>query len=109
MAKKGVQDLQHNLKIDRRWFDAVLEGRKKAEVRRADRGFAVGDQLLLYIPGENEGALVVVTHIVRLSDIAGLECTEPIAILSIDTPTRLAGERLSAQLEVGDYGGAQET
>ena len=101
--------MQHNLKIDRRWFDAVLEGRKKAEVRRADRDFAVGDRLLLYVPGENEGALVTVTHIVRVSDIAGLGCTEPIAVLSIDEPTRLAGDQLSAQLAAGDYGGSHET
>jgi len=106
---EGSVVLQHNLKIDRKWFDAVLEGRKKAEIRRADRDFAVGDQLLLYIPGENEGALVTVTHIVRVSDIADLGCTEPIAILSIDEPTRLAGDRLSAQLEAGDYGESHET
>lgn len=96
--------MQHNLKIDRRWLDAVIDGRKKAEVRRADRDFSVGDVLLLYVPGEADGALVTVTHIVNLPDIRALGCAEPIAVLSIETPRRLAGEALAAQLQVGDYG-----
>ena len=96
--------MQHNLKIDRMWFDAVIDGRKKAEVRRADRDFAVGDDLLLYLPGEDEGALVTVTHIVKLEDIASLGCDGPIAVLSIDRPTLLSGESLKARLSLGDYG-----
>ena len=97
--------MQHNLKIDRIWFDAVLHERKKAEVRRDDRGFSVGDKLLLYVPGENDGLLVTVTHIVRVADIGGLGCTEPIAVLSIEAPARLSDEPLRAQLTAGDYGG----
>jgi ASC-1-like (ASCH) protein len=95
--------VQHNLKIDRTWFEAVVDGRKKAEVRRADRHFSVGDELLLYIPGTQEGALVTVTHVLNVSDVRGLECNAPIAVLSIEEPRRLNGEALSAQLSVGDY------
>lgn len=101
---EGSRALQHNLKIERRWLDAVIAGRKKAEVRRADRGFSVGDDLLLYIPGEEDGALVTVTHIVNLQDIPALGCAEPIAVLSIETPRRLRGSMLADKLESGDYG-----
>ncbi|MEZ5126881.1 MAG: DUF3850 domain-containing protein [Thermoleophilia bacterium] len=96
--------MQHNLKIEQKWLDAVVDGRKKAEVRRADRDFAVGDQLLLYVPSGADGALVTITHIVHLRDVRALGCSEAIAVLSIDTPRRMAGEKLAAQLEAGHYG-----
>lgn len=32
----------HELKIHPRWFDAVKNGIKKCEIRKADRDFAVG-------------------------------------------------------------------
>ena len=38
---------RHELKTDPDVFRAVLEGRKTYEIRRNDRGFAVGDELLL--------------------------------------------------------------
>lgn len=96
--------MQHNLKIDRRWFEAVVGGSKRAEVRRADRDFAVGDELLLYVPHEKEGVLVAITHIVNLPEVDGLDCDEPIAVLSIDSPQRLSGDLLDARLRAGDYG-----
>ena len=99
--------MQHNLKIERRWLNAVMAGRKKAEVRRADRDFSVGDDLLLYTPGEEDGALVTVTHIVNLQDIAALGCGEPIAVLSIETPRHLQGTMLVDQLASGDYGSSR--
>lgn len=37
----------HDLKISERWFDAVANGIKRCEIRRADRDFKVGDTLLL--------------------------------------------------------------
>lgn len=37
---------KHELKIDKRWFDAVAVGAKSFEVRKDDRGFEVGDTLL---------------------------------------------------------------
>lgn len=37
----------HDLKIWPRFFPAVLDGRKRAEVRRDDRDFKVGDWLRL--------------------------------------------------------------
>jgi Domain of unknown function (DUF3850) len=37
----------HELKIWPDYFEAVRDGRKRFEIRRDDRGFAVGDVLLL--------------------------------------------------------------
>lgn len=37
----------HELKTDPQVFDAVAEGRKTFEIRKDDRGFAVGDLLML--------------------------------------------------------------
>lgn len=37
----------HELKIRPEYFNAVSEGRKKFELRRNDRGFKVGDQIVL--------------------------------------------------------------
>ena len=37
----------HELKTDPEVFDAVVDGRKKFEIRKDDRCFLVGDKLLL--------------------------------------------------------------
>ena len=37
----------HDLKIHQHWFDRVLSGAKKAEMRKNDRDFRVGDSLRL--------------------------------------------------------------
>ncbi|OTP10387.1 hypothetical protein A5844_002087 [Enterococcus sp. 10A9_DIV0425] len=37
----------HELKILHEYFEAVTSGRKQFEVRKNDRGFKVGDQLVL--------------------------------------------------------------
>jgi len=39
--------VKHELKCWARYFDQVWEGRKLFELRRNDRGFRVGDELLL--------------------------------------------------------------
>lgn len=63
----------HRLKTDQRFFRAVAFGDKTAELRRDDRGFAVGDMLVLTEiseAGERTGALVMaeITHILRDAD-----------------------------------------
>ncbi|EHD9422920.1 DUF3850 domain-containing protein [Salmonella enterica] len=71
----------HQLKIRPEFFQAVINGTKKAEFRRADRAFAVGDLLCLNEYGACEydlkkvgftGAFVhvLVTHITDLSEWA---------------------------------------
>jgi ASC-1-like (ASCH) protein len=39
--------MTHELKCHVEYFDAIEDGRKTFEIRRNDRGFAVGDFLLL--------------------------------------------------------------
>jgi ASC-1-like (ASCH) protein len=60
----------HELRTWPHFFEAVWDGRKTAELRRDDRGFAVGDIILLqeYEPtsGDYSGREILarVTHIV---------------------------------------------
>ncbi|EPM4187412.1 DUF3850 domain-containing protein [Klebsiella aerogenes] len=71
----------HQLKIQPEFFQAVINGTKKAEFRLADRAYAVGDLLCLNEHGHCEydqqkvgftGAFVyvLVTHITDLSEWA---------------------------------------
>lgn len=39
--------MRHDLKIWPQYLDAILDGRKTYEIRKNDRGYRVGDQLLL--------------------------------------------------------------
>ncbi len=39
--------MEHELKILPEYFDALISGRKKFELRKNDRGFCVGDILVL--------------------------------------------------------------
>lgn len=66
----------HQLKLQKKWFEDKIEGRKPWELRLNDRNFAVGDYL-----GENEidedgkqtGRFVVekITNIVYPEDVPG--------------------------------------
>ncbi len=38
---------KHELKLETKWFDAVVNGFKNFEVRKNDRDYKVGDTLLL--------------------------------------------------------------
>jgi hypothetical protein len=96
--------VRHNLKIEKRWLDAVVSGQKKAEIRRADRAFAVGDELLLYLVDESEAGLVTVTHVLLLEEIPGLTCPQEYVALSIEPQRLLMGEAVHAALESGDVG-----
>jgi len=43
----GKVEMEHVLKTDPEVFEALVSGRKTYELRRDDRGFAVGDRLTL--------------------------------------------------------------
>ena len=59
----------HDLKTESKHFRDVWEGKKKAEIRKDDRGYEVGDGLMLweYRDGKKTGSrqLLIVTHILR--------------------------------------------
>ena len=67
--------MNHQLKTVQPFFDAVASGAKTAELRKNDRGFRVGDMLLLEEYNEESGYTgasegVEVTHV--LNDFEGL-------------------------------------
>ena len=78
--------MRHELKILPQFFQAVWEGKKKAELRKDDRGYKTGDVLILrewdgteYTGG---GIAVRVTHILRNCAEYGL--ADGYCILSIE-------------------------
>ncbi len=44
----------HDLKLNKKYFDAVLHGLKSFEMRKDDRGFKVGDTIRLIWVGDEE-------------------------------------------------------
>lgn len=73
----------HELKTRKAFFEGLVKGSKKAELRRDDRGFANGDLLVLQeadlvkVAGDGppkvemtgRAVVVKVTHIVRLQQV----------------------------------------
>jgi len=87
----------HDLKIWPQFFDAVAEGRKRAEIRKNDRDYQDGDVLNLreFDPHTEQytgrGVTAVVTHVQRigeldatLKNVMGLNpCLAPINLLAV--------------------------
>jgi ASC-1-like (ASCH) protein len=69
--------MQHDLKVWPEYFAALIDGRKTFEARKNDRGFKVGDTLLLreYAPGPDEytgrSMVKTITHMVSGDDPIG--------------------------------------
>jgi hypothetical protein len=97
------EEMRHNLKIEPRWLSDVTDGRKRAEVRRADRDFSEGDELLLYAPDKSVGELVVITHVLPLTDVPGYDGGAFVS-LSIEHRRRLSGDALRTELSLGSFG-----
>jgi len=95
--------MRHNLKTEPKWLTLVTDGTKKAEIRRADRDFSEGDELLLYTPDKGVGEIVVVTHVLPLEDVPGYD-GGPFVSLSIERRRRLSGEALLRELSLGSNG-----
>jgi len=78
--------MEHVLKIAPVWFAAVVTGAKTAEVRRDDRGYEVGDTLILHEwdgTGETgRTCRVLVTHVLRSDDVPHL-LPPGVAVLSV--------------------------
>lgn len=47
--------MEHKLKIEKRWFDRILEDEKKCELRKNDRDFQVGDLITFIVSRIEEG------------------------------------------------------
>ena len=94
--------MRHNLKIETQWLTSVTDGRKKAEIRRADRDFSEGDELLLYAPDKSVGEIVVITHVLPLADVPGYD-GGPFVSLSIEPRRRLSGNALLKELSFGSF------
>jgi len=64
---------EHHIKIAPPYFNAVLDGTKKAELSNNDRAYKVGDVLSLveYAQGSYTGRewAAVITHILPVSDV----------------------------------------
>ncbi|QII47804.1 DUF3850 domain-containing protein [Bacillus paralicheniformis] len=66
----------HKLKILPEYFEAVCSGKKSFEIRENDRGFQVGDKLMIceYIPEINEfTGRVVERRVMYMTDYAQKE------------------------------------
>lgn len=79
--------MQHELKTVQPFFDDVLTGKKKFEVRKNDRNFKVNDELLLreYIPETKSYTgrelQMVITYILNNADY----CKDGYVILGIES------------------------
>jgi hypothetical protein len=71
--------MTHELKTWPRYFQAVLAGKKKFELRKADRKFEPGDFLHLreYLPKDDkytgEELVVFVNDVIRADEVGGLK------------------------------------
>lgn len=67
----------HKLKISPMYFEAVVAGRKKAELRKDDRGYRVGDVLSLceWKHGSYTGRrrVAVITHALPVNDVMSVQ------------------------------------
>lgn len=81
----------HELKVWPEFFPALLDGRKTFELRKDDRGFGVGDKLVLreYAPGEKvytgRSIQKTVTYVIYGDDerVAGFGLKPGFAILGL--------------------------
>lgn len=101
----------HDIKIAASYYDDVVSGRKRFELRKNDRGYKVGDSLkmLEFDDGKHTGSIIDADIIYMLEEYAGLE--EGYCILGIDikefsgerSETDTEGVKLPGQMSIEDY------
>lgn len=75
--------MTHKLKIDTGFFYAVTSGRKTFEIRQNDRGYAVGDRLLLQEYATNLGVYIGGEILVEVTYITGYGQPEGQVVMAI--------------------------
>lgn len=75
--------MTHKLKIDTVFFYAVTSGRKTFEIRQNDRGYAVGDRLLLQEYATNLGVYIGGEILVEVTYITGYGQPEGQVVMAI--------------------------
>ena len=91
----------HDIKIASSYYEDIISGKKKFELRKNDRGYKVGDSLkmLEFADGKHTGRTIDADIIYMLEDYTGLE--EGYCILGIDVTAH------SGQMSETDTGGGQ--
>lgn len=91
---------KHRLKTVQPYFDDVLNGKKTFEVRKNDRGFAVGDSLVLeeYVPmGEGYTGQAIIREVTYVLDSPEY-CKPGYVVLGINNPTDARRLALTASI-----------
>ena len=93
----------HDIKIASSYYEDIISGKKKFELRKNDRGYKVGDSLkmLEFADGKHTGRTIDADIIYMLEDYTGLE--EGYCILGIDVTAH------SGQMSETDTGGGRPT
>lgn len=91
----------HNVKLAASWWNDVTSGKKRFELRKNDRGYKVGDKLLMqeYAAGAFTGRSILVDITYMLEEYSGL--TEGYAILGIELLKVSETDTASAESEGG--------
>ena len=63
---------KHSLKTAVPYFDAIVRGEKKFEVRRDDRGFQAGDKLLLRKYGKGPHSVSSIGYLDAKGEVTGI-------------------------------------
>lgn len=83
--------MKHELKIEPEYFDNLVSGRKKAEIRLNDRDYQVGDEIqfynILHARIGSNSPIFVITHI-----HSGLGMADGYVCLSVEQQDMLFGE-----------------
>lgn len=59
---------EHEVKIDEKYLISIKKGEKKAEVRKNDRNYRVGDFLVFLEKDKTTAARIMITHILTHDD-----------------------------------------